>query len=714
MAKYKGSKSSKQKKTTAPNKRVAKKKSRKTASNSFFSGNNKIWLLGGISVLLTFICFASVLSADFVNFDDDVLILQNSVLLKGNLSEMLRFQLFSAHYKPIVYFTWFIEHRLFGFDSFVFHLDNLILHLINTVLVLIVSLKIARFWPLTQKYAWEFAFFSAILFGIHPLHVESVAWAIERKDVLFGMFYLMGMFGYLKFLESETQKYWIYISALCYLLCILSKSMGITLIAVVGLLDLAMNRKIALPLFIEKIPFALIFLLSIYLFGFFNGKVTKDLSSKRPETLIESSEAGDKTITGQKNKNNGIAKDLASRNYRLLFYVYHTLVPINLAAIYSYNEHTSMIGGGIYALFFITFGLAFLGFWYRKKVPILWFSMLFYLITISPALAIGVEGTNFLSDRYVYIPSIGIMFFVLYGMFWLIEKYLANKANMTWIIPGALSLVFAIACFNRVPVWKNSLSLWNDQIKKSGENAYESKAYALNGRSRYYSANNDATKALADLNEALRLAPEYYEALLNRGILYNQLGKYKEALIDHQMTIDLYPDDIQGYVNKGETYISLEQYNKSIDILTKGIALRAHMRKGHKAYNNRGVAYLRLGQTQKAIADFQEAARILPIYDKAYLNLASAYSRTNNAEEAIKNASIYLQFDPNNHAVYHLKGRMHLVQKNTQAALQDINTAIKLNPNSWQYYTSRALVYNAMGQTAKAQADEQRSNQLRQ
>ena len=226
-------------------------------------------------ILITFVAYNRILNNDFVNFDDDRLIYNNEKIINDNvpITECFEWGFRAPHYKPLTLLSWRAEYQLFGKNPLVFHLNNLILHILNTLLVYLISIFLLSKINILREKLNLTAFIIALLFGIHPLHVESVAWAVERKDVLFSFFFLLSWISYLFYLK-KNKFYFIILTSIFYLLSMLSKSMGITLIAVLFLTDFYFGRKIFKKEILKKIPIILVFLLEVIYLDFYQIRLT--------------------------------------------------------------------------------------------------------------------------------------------------------------------------------------------------------------------------------------------------------------------------------------------------------------------------------------------------------------------------------------------------------------------------------------------------------
>jgi hypothetical protein len=327
----------------------------------------------------------------FVNFDDDRLILDNPALRDlspGSLGNILELQLFTPHYKPLVNLSWAIDLRLFGPDPRAFHRHNLMLHAVNAMLVLGLAALLApaeRAW--SERLAW--ATVLAAIWALHPMKVESVAWAVERKDVLFAAFYLGAMLAYLRRIDRGRRR-WLVLSALLALAAVLSKSTALTLPLALILIDLVRRRRLRPALGADKLPHLAVVALALYLYGLLPGPGDAG-------TSLGLLAAGDPLTR------------LVAAGHRHLAFAAHWLAPYDLAILYPVPDFLYRPGWlraaaqalahlALFALLAATI----------RHAPRIAAALLFYSLTLLPTLVAPVSKTNYLSDRYTYLPSLGL------------------------------------------------------------------------------------------------------------------------------------------------------------------------------------------------------------------------------------------------------------------------------------------------------------------
>ncbi len=649
-------------------KKALKKQSKNIEPTITWYKDKLIIVLMASLVVVTAIVFSPILNNEFLNFDDNVLIYENPVVANNgdfSFKDIFSSKLFMPHYKPLVFLQWNLEYRIFGFDPFYFHLHNLLLHLLNVILVFFIAKKLIKRFSVPENFSIYSAFFIAIIFAIHPMRAESVAWATERKDVLFSFFFLLSSWFYIKYTENSKKFIWLGLSVLFYVLTILSKSMGITLLAVLFLYDFLYDRKLNTRLFIEKIPHLIVFLIAFYLYGLFS-KFGQEASGLSVGIV---NQGFDYYPENFKNLNPFYTRILII-NIRLILWIAHLIFPYSLSAIYPKKEILESLGNFIHIFPLITLGLLALSIRVIKKYKWFAFGLLFFIITISPAIAIAEEGISvFLSDRYTYMASIGIIMIVVMAL-----TRLASKKNnkMLLIVPMSIvALLFSVVAFGQNKVWNNSETFWTNVISVS-----KNETSAYNGRGKYYRQQNDYDKALIDYNKAIECDPENYKAYTNRGKIFFDRGKYKESINDFSKTIELDPNYFEAWSNRGAAYATIKNYSKALSDIDKALEIKPNH---SNSFKNRALVYMELGENKKAIDDF------------------NTYQKLTGKDANIINSI----------------GACYLNMKDYSNAIKEFSKAISMMPNQGIFYRNRAWSYYYAGKLDKAKTDANKALQFK-
>src|SRR5208283_3372706 len=573
-----------------------------------------------IIVLLIIACLATygrILGNDFVNYDDDRLITENNYIQTGFDARSVKWAFTNAsleYWHPLTWLSIMLEWRLFGTNASFYHLVSLLLH-IGAALFLFLFLNKAtkRFWP---------SAFVAALFALHPLRVESVAWASELKDVLSMFFGMATLYAYAQYVEkSRLSKY--FICLILFTLSIMSKPTLLTLPCVLLLLDYwpferwrkpftpvnisTIEEKIDAPaksraqvivhLLWEKAPF---FLISM-LFGIM---------------LIGQLQADNYIVSLQQLS---FSDRFMNTIVSYVSYLGKTFWPADLAIIYPYAHSFQQwqVTGAASVLVAISVAVVFL----VKKTPFLAVGWFWYLGALFPVSGLMQAGAQAMADRYTYFPFIGIAIMAAWGIPLLIKPEDTRKKILFPAAIAALSIM-AVFTWQQCGYWKNSIELSKHTLQVTKDNfvAHDSFASALVKKGKI-------EEAIEHYNKAIYLAPEYDNAYKNRGIAYTKLGRYQLAIKDYNKAIYLKPDNADVYYNRGAIYIKLGQYQMAIEDYNKAIRLKPD---DADAYNNRGTIYTKFGQYQMAIEDFNNAIRLKPDDADTYFNRGFVYFNQGN------------------------------------------------------------------------------------
>lgn len=348
-----------------------------------------------IILILTSLFFSSSLKNSFVNIDDDFYVINNPVIKSISIDNIKKIfvSFFMSNYQPLTILSYSLDYHFFKLNPFGYHLTNFIFHLFNCLLV---------FWLIMLLGKRIFiALIAAVLFGVHPLHVESVAWISERKDVLYAFFFLAAMISYLYYLRTSHLSKYYYFSMIFFILSLLSKAMAITLPLVFLLFDYFVPRGNKKLLFVDKIPF---FILS-FIFGYIAVFAQYSTGAVRQCEVFN------------------IMDKILVVNLAIIFYLSKILVPIKLSCLYPY----AIISGEPLALSFLLSSffvviIGFVVFLFRRFSKKVIFSSLFFLITVLPVLQFIPIGMTIVADRYTYIPSIGIFYGIGECLLWFCTK----------------------------------------------------------------------------------------------------------------------------------------------------------------------------------------------------------------------------------------------------------------------------------------------------
>jgi len=634
-----------------------------------------IGFIVGALLVITFISFLPSLQCGFTNWDDDRYVIENTLIHHLSFQSVGRiFTSFAiGNYHPLTLLTFAVEHHFFKLNPLPYHLTNIILHMGNVLLVFFLG------YVLTKR--WTTALMVALLFGVHPLRVESVTWIVERKDVLSSLFYLGALISYVFYVRTDKLKARFYVGALAFfLLSLLSKSYAITLPVLFLAFDFFLRRKWNKQLIIEKIPF---FFLS-FVFGVL-GLLSVDSGQ------------------GQDRVPFGLLERIFMVCYRLEVYIFKLFVPVKLSALYPFPEAE----GGFW---FITSPLIILCvgvMLYRKRHlnfnRDIIFGCLFFIIPMLLVLQILPWFKIVLADRYTYLSSIGLFFIVARAVTYLWDK---NKVRRLLVVVmvgwvGTLS----IATFNRCLVWNNSGTLWTDVINK-----YPGIALAHANRGNFYKDEKKYKQALIDLNNAIAINSKYAATYTTRGIVYKDTGQYPLAMKDFNQAIVIDPEHSDAYNNRGNLYrVVYKKYDLAFRDYKMAIELSPDFK---QVYNNRGNAYRELGQHHLALTEYNKALKADPYYTNTYLNRGNLYSSLQQFDLALADYARVLELNPQHAAGYNNRGVLYKNSGQFNLALADYNHALVINPEFPDAYKNRANIYSIFKKHDKALKDVLKAKSL--
>lgn len=611
-------------------------------------------------ISITSLAFLPSLQNDFTNWDDQTYVTENIKIRELSWKNIKHIFSSTHHgvYEPLTEFSFTVEYHFFGLNPFPYHLTNLIFHLLNCLLV---------FWLilLLSKKA-EVSFIAALFFGIHPLHVESVAWISERKDVLSAFFFLGSLIAYLFYRREKAIKYY-FLSLLLFLISLLPKPQGVILPFVLILFDYFLGRKFNRKTLLEKIPFFLISIafLTIAITGAIPaGQLIKeDLFNPLP--------------------------NLMNAAYGLAFYLVKLLVPVRLSCLYPYPDTA---GGTMPFLFLLSpfiltaliMAVIFSGKYTRKII----FASLFFLITVLLVLQVIPTGPAIAADRYTYIPSIGLFYLAGMGFVWLYRrKFRQPKVIKTFLsvifilIVGLLSLLTGERC----KVWKNSRTLWSDVLEK-----YANVAMAYYNLGDALAARGNFKEAVIHNTKALQFKPDYPEAYNNLGSALFALGKYREAIDNYTEAVRIKPDYAEAFYNLGNALGELGKIEEAI--IRYQAALRFKPVYAEANYNL-GNALAGQGKLEEAITYYQATLRLQPDYADAYINLGIALAEQGKFEEAITQYTEALLIDPDFAMAHNNLGVALAAQGKFGEAITHYNEALRIKPD---YTSARTNLTNVL------------------
>jgi len=594
---------------------------------TLFNVRLDIWVC--LFLVISILCvYWQVRTFSFLNYDDRDYVTENYYVKAGLTLKSISWSTTAvkvSNWHPVTWLSHMLDCQIYGMDPGRHHLTNVIFHILNAILLFFIFRRMTG--------ALFKSAFIAALFALHPLHVESVAWIAERKDVLSTFFLMMTLWSYTRYVEHPGfDKYLLLI--LFYILGLMAKPMLVTLPFVLLLLDYWPLKRFDLSstnngqkqfnwgLIWEKIP---LFILC---------------AASSVTTYFVQNSTGAVNSLSAIPFHNRIANVLVS----YAAYIGKMLWPHNLAVLYPYPKSIAfwkIAGAGIFLTMISTLVIRMI----RSK-PYLAVGWFWYLGTLVPVIGIIQVGVQAMADRYTYVPLIGIFIMITWGISDWVSSWRYKKIGLFTASVSVLAILM-VTSWLQVKYWSNSAVLFKHTIDVTGEN---STAQLNLGEA--LAEENKVDSAVKHYYEALRIKPDRVAPHLNLGVTFREQGKLDLAM-DHFLTVLKLKSDCAdahyelGYTleRKGDLSGAVKHYLEAIKI-NPGLA---------KAYNELGVILVGYNKVKAAIIYFSKALQIDPAYAGAHYNLGKIYFNQKDTEKAIFHYKKALQSNPDmTQALYHL------------------------------------------------------------
>jgi tetratricopeptide (TPR) repeat protein len=559
-------KPSRQQVVSAKNKKAPPTKS--TSSKPLQVSSKEYYRAVFIVLAVTFLAYIPALKAGFVNWDDPDYV--NEQFFTRGLSD-LKFLLttpLQGNYHPLTMLSLALNFSVSGMHAWSYHLLNVVLHLANCFLVF-------RFAFLLSNKNTVVAFITAVLFGIHPMHVESVAWVTERKDVLYGLFFIAGLISYTKYIDTGSRKQYA-LTLLFLTLSLLSKAAAVIFPLALFCIDILRRRRIGTKLLVEKIPF---FVLPLIL-----GVITYVAQKEKGAIDVYAFDIQTRIFMGF---------------YGIMMYIFKMLIPVNLSPFYPYAPINQALPTEYYLSPLVFIGLVVICIYAWKKNRVIPFGILFYLINLLLVLQFLPVGSAIIADRYTYIPYIGLFFIV--G--WLVSRFVKQQTYKAYYFSAPLIVLMIFLTYKQCAIWNDSAALWDHAIKITPS----SRAY--DNRARLFNDEKNSVKALEYYNEALNINAVDKEAYTNRGNIYFNSGKFDLAYQDYKQALSIDSNYYPALDNLGALMAMRGKYDSALNNFNRALNLKSDY---ISAYRNRALTFLELKRYNEAISDFESFLKYQP------------------------------------------------------------------------------------------------------
>ncbi len=560
-----------------------------------------IYFILAVSTLLV---FWQVRNFDFVNYDDNIYVYENPHILNGLTGDGIIWSFTTGqatNWHPLTWLSLMLDCQLFGPNPGMIHLVNVFFHIANTLLLFAVLKKMTgSLWP---------SAFVAAAFALHPMHVESVAWIAERKDVLSTFFWILTMLAYLRYVKKpDAVRYML--TLLIFALGLMAKPMLVTLPFVLLLLDYwpleRFGRRTVFYLFREKIPFFALSIVSSII------------------TFLVQRSGGAVTNIDILPLNSRIANAFLS----YAEYIGKMFWPCNLAVFYPFNADITPFWQ-VAACALLLLGISVFAVYFGRNQRYLTLGWFWFVAALVPVIGIVQVGQQAYADRYTYIPYIGLFIMLAWYLPQLLSKWPHRKIVLGVLMVVVLTAI-GVSAHRQTSYWNNGITLFSHTIEVTKNNyiVYNNlgNAYSKLGRFTeaidayqqavkikpgyamvYYNLGiaygnlNRLPQAIDAFNQTIIVKPDYAEAQYNLGVVYGKLGRTAEAIDAYQQAIKIKPDYAEAHYNLGNAYSDLSRYAEAIDVYKQAVKIKPDYAAAHA---NLGVAYLAIGDKNSALAEY--------------------------------------------------------------------------------------------------------------
>jgi protein O-mannosyl-transferase len=662
-------------------------------------GRRRFFLVCGCLAAAIVAVYWPVYNYDFVKYDDHVYITGNSNIQSGLNLRSLQWAFtsgYASNWHPVTWLSHTLDYQLFGKWAGGHHLINVLFHIANTLLLFYVLMRMTdAVWP---------SVFVAAIFALHPLHVESVVWISERKDVLSTFFWILTIWAYIRYVENP-KRWWYPAAIVLFVLGLMSKPMLVTVPFVLFLLDYwPLQRKFSRKLLIEKTPF--------FICSFASCVVTFLVQKSYGATVSI------KALAPQVRVNNAIVSYLT--------YITKMIWPSRLAVFYPHpHDDLSATRVIISGLVLVVISICFIHLARRHRFfAVGW---LWYLGTLVPVIGLVQVGIQAMADRYTYMTLTGLFIIIAWNAEEFVPKWRYRNIVLTFLAATALAASASISS-QQLKYWKNSSTLFEHTLQVTKNNYMILSNYAG-----YLIDVGRLDEAIERSSESLKISPNYADAHYNLGMALmksdrasaaiEQLGlavKYKPdfALAQNELAITLYkqgrnedainhfeqvlklePDFVDAHLNLGIALLETGKTQQAIEQFRMVIKYKPDL---PEAYFNLADAMKEQGKPEEAVSYYKQALRIEPNYVEAQLNLGITLKEMQRFDEAIESFNKVLALDPNNITAHGNLGLAMAGAGKTDEAIREFRIVLSARPDDAEMHRNLGVLLEEKGETAEA------------
>lgn len=626
-----------------------------------------LYLICGLLILATLIVYAQSVQFDFITMDDYLYVTNNSHVKDGispaNIVWAFK-SVTAANWHPLTMLSLMLDYDTGGLQAKAFHVTNLIFHILNVLLLFFVLYRMTG-------YMWRSAFVAA-LFAVHPLHVESVAWISERKDVLSTLFWLLTMLFYYRYKGTRSLKGYLWLGAM-FILGLMSKPMLVTLPVILLLMDIWPLERFSLAVGKKKDALSVGQLIQekAPLFGLVAVSCVATMYAQRAGGALATLDVFPVGIR------------VANALITPFKYLFKMIVPTGLTAFYPHPGFSIPSWQPILS----AIALAIITYWAiraAKSKPYITVGWFWYIITLLPVVGLIQVGAQAMADRYTYVPLIGIFIIIAWGIPDLLYKSSEadfKKAMPLGVVGVLVVIVLTAVAYKQTTYWKSDVTVWNHALEVTSNNALAEYNLAC-----AYDERKQLKNAELHYRRAIEIDPKKAEAHNNLGNLLTKQHKYDEAEEHLLMALDARSGCYsEASNNLANVFVKKKRFDEAIARFKKAVADDPKNEVARTNYsgaeNEQGIDLAKHGKVNEAIAHFDEAIRINPENSNAYYNLGVAYDGLNKMNDAEYNYRQALSLDSKYAEAHNNLGLVLAVQGKLDEAIEHFEEAVKIKPD---------------------------------
>ncbi len=632
---------------------------------------HRVLILCVLLAAVTFVVYLPVRNHEFVRYDDDKYITENPNVLSGLTLENIKWAFTAGHesnWHPLTWLSHQLDCMLFGKNAGAHHLVNVVYHVANTLLLFIVFGRMTkRIWP---------SAFIAALFALHPLHIESVAWAAERKDVLSTFLWLLTMLAYVRYAERPSIVR--YLSALVlFALGLMAKPMLVTLPFILLLLDywplerFGDSKTPVRKLILEKLPFVFLSTISSII------------------TVVAQQKGGAMLSV----YNLPMKERIINAAVSYLGYIGKMIWPRRLAVLYPHPVNGTPVSRAVIfgtILIVITTFIIYHG--RRHKYLIL--GWLWYLGALVPVIGIIQVGAQAMADRYTYIPLTGLFVIIAFG----VADIFRNVPFKNIILAvAAASVLCACTIMTSIQLkfWKDSVSLFEHTL-----DAVENNYVIQNNYGNILNELNRPGEAVKYYEEAIKALPRAPDIHNNLGNALRDTGKIDEAIRQYKIALEIDPDFSIAHLNLALALAAKGEYDEAVMHYKKHIGPDADT---SKLYHELGTILVRHGNIEEAIKQFKKGLYINPDSVEILCDLGLAEAKNGRPAEAIEYYKKALQIDPNEILAHGRLALAYAALGRIDESIEQVRLVLAAQPDDYEMHTNLGKLLEAKGQFEQAE-----------